>query len=133
MINIKNISKTFPGIKALDNVSITIGDKEFFGLLGPNGAGKSTLMNLLIGYLNPDTGNIFINDNKVSKNNSEFRMAIGYVPQSLALYDELNPVQNLEIFGRLYNIPSHLLKERIKEKLNAVQLYERRKDIVKNF
>jgi ABC-2 type transport system ATP-binding protein len=90
-------------------------------------------MNLLIGYLNPDTGNIFINDNKVSKNNFEFRMTIGYVPQSIALYDELNPVQNLEIFGRLYNIPSHQLKTRIKEKLNAVQLYDRRKDIVKNF
>jgi len=133
MIKIKNLTKTFPGIKALDNISITIEDKEFFGLLGPNGAGKSTLMNLLIGYLNPETGNIFINDNKVSKSNSEFRMTIGYVPQSLALYDELNPVQNLEIFGRLYNIPSHQLKERINEKLNAVQLYDRRKDIVKNF
>jgi ABC-2 type transport system ATP-binding protein len=133
MIKIHDISKTFLGIKALDNISLTVEDKEFFGLLGPNGAGKSTLMNLLIGYFNPDSGKIIINDNEVSVSNSEFRMTIGYVPQSLALYDELNPVQNLEIFGRLYNIPPGQLKERIKEKLNAVQLYDRRKDIVKNF
>jgi ABC-2 type transport system ATP-binding protein len=133
MIKIQNLSKSFPGVIALDNVSLNIEDKEFFGLLGPNGAGKSTLMNLLIGYLNPDAGNILINDNKVSIRNSEFRLTIGYVPQSIALYDELNPVQNLEIFGRLYNIPPRELKERIKEKLNAVQLYDRRKDIVKNF
>jgi ABC-2 type transport system ATP-binding protein len=133
MIKIQDLSKTFPGVIALDNITLTIEDKEFFGLLGPNGAGKSTLMNLLIGYLNPDTGHITINENKVSIRNSEFRMLIGYVPQSLALYDELNPVQNLEIFGRLYNIPALQLKERIKDKLNAVQLYDRRKDLVKNF
>jgi ABC-2 type transport system ATP-binding protein len=133
MIKIQDLSKSFPGVIALDNITLTIEDKEFFGLLGPNGAGKSTLMNLLIGYLNPDKGNITINENKVSIRNSEFRMLIGYVPQSLALYDELNSIQNLEIFGRLYNIPAHQLKERIKDKLNAVQLYDRRKDLVKNF
>jgi ABC-2 type transport system ATP-binding protein len=133
MIKIQDLSKSFPGVIALDNITLTIEDEEFFGLLGPNGAGKSTLMNLLIGYLNPDKGNININDNKVSIRNSEFRMLIGYVPQSLALYDELNSIQNLEIFGRLYNIPPLRLKERIKDKLNAVQLYDRRKDLVKNF
>jgi ABC-2 type transport system ATP-binding protein len=133
MIKIQDLSKSFPGVIALDNITLTIEDKEFFGLLGPNGAGKSTLMNLLIGYLNPDKGKITINENKVSIGNSEFRMLIGYVPQSLALYDELNSIQNLEIFGRLYNLPAHQLKERIKDKLNAVQLYDRRKDLVKNF
>jgi ABC-2 type transport system ATP-binding protein len=133
LISITGLTKTFPGVLALDNISLSIADKEFFGLLGPNGAGKSTMMNLLIGYLNPDSGNITINNNPVSKKNFAFRMNIGYVPQSLALYDELNPVQNLEIFGRLYNIPARKLKEIIKEKLEAVELYDRRKHLVKTF
>ena len=133
MLSIRNITKKFPSVTALDNISLSIGEKEFFGLLGPNGAGKSTLMNLLVGYLDPDEGDILIGDQRVSKRNFAFRMNIGYVPQSLALYDELTPVENLEIFGQLYNIPSKKLKEVIKEKLNAVELYDRRKDLVKNF
>ena len=133
MLSIRNITKKFPSVTALDNISLSIGEKEFFGLLGPNGAGKSTLMNLLVGYLDPDAGDILIGDQRVSKRNFAFRMNIGYVPQSLALYDELTPVENLEIFGQLYNIPSKKLKEVIKEKLNAVELYDRRKDLVKNF
>ena len=133
MLSIRNITKKFPSVTALDNISLSIGEKEFFGLLGPNGAGKSTLMNLLVGYLDPDEGDILIGDQRVSKRNFAFRMNIGYVPQSLALYDELTPVENLEIFGQLYNIQKQKLKEIIKEKLNAVELYDRRKDLVKNF
>lgn len=133
MIRIENVRKTFPEVTALDGVTLSIEKQELFGLLGPNGAGKSTLMNLLIGYLDPDEGELFINQLKVSKNNFGFRKKIGYVPQSLALYDELNAVENLEIFGRLYAIPSRQLKSTIAEKLEAVQLYERRKDKVRHF
>ena len=60
MLSIRNITKKFPFVTALDNISLSIGEKEFFGLLGPNGAGKSTLMNLLVGYLDPDEGDILI-------------------------------------------------------------------------
>ena len=102
MLSIRNITKKFPSVTALDNISLAIGEKEFFGLLGPNGAGKSTLMNLLVGYLDPDEGDILIGDQRVSKRNFAFRMNIGYVPQSLALYEELTPVENLEIFGQLW-------------------------------
>ena len=133
MLTITNVTKKFPSVTALDNISLSIGEKEFFGLLGPNGAGKSTLMNLLVGYLNPDEGEILIGDQKVSKKNFAFRMNIGYIPQSLALYDELTPIENLEIFGQLYNIQKKKLKEVIKEKLDAVELYDRRNDLVKNF
>jgi len=133
MIKIENVTKTFPGITALDKINLDIAEKEFFGLLGPNGAGKSTLMNCLIGYINPDEGEIFIDQLKVSRNNSAFRKRIGYIPQSIALYDDLNAVENLEIFGRLYSLSGGRLKSVIEEKLNAVQLYDRRKDKVKNY
>ncbi|MGA2623728.1 MAG: ABC transporter ATP-binding protein [Bacteroidota bacterium] len=133
MIQISNITKQFPTVTALDNISLTIRKQDFFGLLGPNGAGKTTLMSLLVGYLNPDQGEIHIAGGKVTQDGLHTRKNIGLVPQSLALYDELSAQDNLEVFGSFYHIEKRLFKERIKEKLESVQLYERRKDKVKTF
>ena len=133
MIEIKNITKKFPSVTALDNVSLEIKDQEFFGLLGPNGAGKSTLMNLLIGYLNADEGEILIDNESVNKDNLLVRAKIGMVPQTIALYDDLSAFENLEIFGSFYGIKKNLLRAVIAENLNKVQLFDRRKDKVKNF
>ncbi len=133
MIEIKNIKKKFPSVTALDNVSLEIKDQEFFGLLGPNGAGKSTLMNLLIGYLNADEGEINIDNERVKKDNLSVRTKIGMVPQTIALYDDLSAFENLEIFGSFYGIKKNLLRAVIAENLNKVQLFDRRKDKVKNF
>jgi ABC-2 type transport system ATP-binding protein len=133
MIQIKNVTKRFPTVTALNNVSLTIREKEFFGLLGPNGAGKTTLMNLLVGYLNLDDGEIVIAGEKVTQDGLQTRKNIGLVPQSLALYDDISAEANLEIFGSFFHIEKKLLKERIKEMLESVQLYDRRKDKVKTF
>ena len=133
MIEIKNITKKFPSVTALDNVSLEIKNQEFFGLLGPNGAGKSTLMNLLIGYLNADEGEILIDNESVNKDNLLVRAKIGMVPQTIALYDDLSAFENLEIFGSFYGIKKNLLRAVIAENLNKVQLFDRRKDKVKNF
>ncbi len=133
MIQIKNITKKFPSVTALDNISLQIKEKDFFGLLGPNGAGKSTLMNLLVGYLVPEEGEILIDNLKISGEKLSIKSKIGMVPQSLALYDDISALENLEIFGSLFEIPKKKLKESIDEKLNSVELYERRKDKVKTF
>ncbi|MBI1807929.1 MAG: ABC transporter ATP-binding protein [Ignavibacteria bacterium] len=133
MIEIKSLTKVFPSVTALDKISLTVNDGEFFGLLGPNGAGKSTLMNLLVGYLDPDAGEILVGGEKVTRDGLQTRKAIGLVPQSLALYDDLSAQDNLEIFGSFYHIEKRILRGRIKERLDSVQLYDRRKDKVKNF
>ncbi len=133
MIEIKNITKKFPTTTALDGINLKIKDRDFFGLLGPNGAGKSTLMNLLIGYLDSDAGEINIDNEKVKKNNLNIRKKIGFVPQSIALYDDISALENLEIFGSFYGIKKNLLRAVIAENLQRVQLYERRKEKVKNF
>jgi ABC-2 type transport system ATP-binding protein len=133
MIQLKNVNKSFSTVKALDEVSLEINKGEFFGLLGPNGAGKSTTMNLLIGYLSADSGSILINEEEVKTTELNFRKEIGFVPQSIALYDELSAVENLRIFGSLYDLPKAALEEEINSYLNAVGLYERRKEEVRNF
>ena len=133
MIRIKNLTKKFPSVTALDDITLNINEKDFFGLLGPNGAGKSTLINLLVGYLNGDSGEITINNQQVSQDNLELRKIIGLVPQTIALYDDISAQENLEIFGSLFNINKKYLLEIIKERLDSVELYDRRKDKVKTF
>ena len=133
MISIKNVTKKFSSVTALDNISLEIQKKEIFGLLGPNGAGKSTLMNLLIGYLDADEGELVVAGEKVTRNNLESRKKIGLVPQSIALYDDISAQENLEIFGSFFGIRKNLLRALIAENLNRVELYDRRKDKVKGF
>jgi len=133
MIQLKNVNKSFSTVTALNNVTLEINKGEFFGLLGPNGAGKSTTMNLLIGYLPADSGNIFINGEEVSTTKLNFKKDIGFVPQSIALYDEMSAIENLKIFGSFYDLPKAELEEEMNSYLSAVGLYERRKEEVRNF
>ncbi|MCX6168210.1 MAG: ABC transporter ATP-binding protein [Ignavibacteriales bacterium] len=133
MLKINHIIKNFENINALNNVSLTIPKGEFFGLLGPNGAGKSTLMNIIIGYLEADSGQVYIGEEKISSQNIQLRKKIGYVPQEVSLYLELSAYKNLKIFGELYGITSKKLESKIEYVLDLVQLKDRKKDQVKEF
>ncbi|MCB0730945.1 MAG: ABC transporter ATP-binding protein [Ignavibacteriae bacterium] len=137
-VEVTNLTKIFKtqvsnNITALDNVSLSIGEGIIFGLLGPNGAGKSTLMNCIIGYLNPDKGKILLKGDDTSELNLKYRLHIGYVPQEIALYQELTAIQNLKIFGSFYDLPAKVLNERISSALHLVKLEDRKSDLVKNF
>ena len=90
-------------------------------------------MSILIGYLAADSGNIFINGEEVKTDELNFRKEIGFVPQSIALYDELSAEENLKIFGSLYGLPKPELEEAMNSYLNAVGLYDRRKEEVRNY
>lgn len=133
ILEIQDVVKSFNGLTALNNISISINKGDFFGLLGPNGAGKSTLMNCIIGYLKPDTGNILLNKKNINELDLKYKLRIGYVPQEISLYLELSAIQNLRIFGGFYNLPKSFLNERITSVLKLVQLEERKSDLVKNF
>jgi len=133
MLKINHIIKNFENINALNNVSLTVAKGEFFGLLGPNGAGKSTLMNIIIGYLEADRGQVYIGEEKISSQNIQLRKKIGYVPQEVSLYLELSAYKNLKIFGELYGITSKKLETKIEYVLDLVQLKDRKKDQVKGF
>jgi len=133
ILEINEVVKTFNGLSALKKVNLGIKKGDFFGLLGPNGAGKSTLMNCIVGYLNPDSGKILLNSNNITDLDLSYRMDIGYVPQEIALYQELSAMQNLRIFGGFYNVSKKYLNERINSVLNLVQLDDRKNDIVKTY
>src|SRR5437868_10354618 len=101
MLRIQFVTKRYGTLSALDGVSLDIGCGEFFGLLGPNGAGKSTLMSLVAGLRTPDAGTMTLAGVPLSVADVATRASLGLVPQSIALYEDLNAEQNLRIFGEL--------------------------------
>jgi len=126
-ISAKNLHKSFGNVVALDGVDLEIQRGEFYGLLGPNGAGKTTMLRILCGLLRPDSGEITID---AAHNGT---LAMGVVPQEIALYDPLTARQNLEVFGSLSGLRGSNLAERIRTVLDAVGLSDRATHKVKTF
>ena len=133
MLTIENVTKRFGEIVALDRVSLSLARGEFFGLLGPNGAGKTTLMSLVAGLRAPDSGSISINGQRVGPNAMAPRRELGFVPQAIALYEELSAEENLRLFGKLYGLAGQELRARVDHGLHAAQLFERRQDKVQTY
>ena len=133
MISIKNLTKKFDKIVAVDNVSLDIKEGEVFGLLGQNGAGKTTIIHILATLLKPTSGTAEINGYDIIKNSSKVRNNIGIVFQAPSSDDMLTGFENLKIHSYLYGVPSELRVKRINELLKLVGLYERKDDIVKKY
>src|SRR5579862_5420773 len=133
MISIQDVTKHYNGTAALTKLTLEVKKGEFFGLLGPNGAGKSTLLNILVGYINADSGTVRIADTDVNRQPFEARRKIGFVPQEIALYGRLSAWENLIFFGSLYGIRGSVSKERAEKLLRAAGLWERRMERVDTF
>lgn len=131
MITIDAISKRFGERTAVDNLSLSIPQGEIFGLLGPNGAGKSTTISMMSGLILPDAGKVTVND--LSPDSIKAKRTIGLIPQSIALYEELTALDNLNFFADLYSLSNTLKDERINWSLEFVGLQDRAKDLVKSF
>ncbi|MEZ0536375.1 ATP-binding cassette domain-containing protein [Caldicellulosiruptoraceae bacterium PP1] len=128
-----NIIKRYGDFVAVDNVSFNIKEGEILGLLGPNGAGKTTLINCFVGLYKIDSGNLEIFGKKYDEYPSEIKKNIGFVPQELAIYDDLTAYENLKFIGRLYNLKGNLLKERIDYALDFTGLYDKKNELVSKF
>ena len=101
MIQVKNATKSFKGNTAVNDLNLQVASGEILGLLGANGAGKSTTINMLLGFLKPDSGQVLINEKECFANSSEVRNMIGYIPESVNLYPYLSGAENLDYFCKL--------------------------------
>lgn len=113
MIHVENLSKKLNRKQIIKKIDFHLEEGDVLGIIGPNGAGKSTLLSLLGGFMKPDEGSIDIGTHR-----------IGYIPQQLALYEELSVYENLNIFGAGLELPPEALKEKIKEVLQNLKLEE---------
>lgn len=116
MIQINNITKSYvKGKKSVDNLSLEIRDGEIFGFLGPNGAGKTTTIKMITGILNPDEGDILIDNVSIQKNPLEAKKKFGFVPDSPDMFLRLKGIEYLNFLADIYEIPSDIRKQRIEE------------------
>lgn len=104
VIDIKNISKSYGEIKALDNVSFEVKKGELFGLIGPDGAGKTTLFRLLTTLINPDAGSATVDGLDMMKDYREIRTRVGYMPGRFSLYPDLSVEENLQFFAAIFGV-----------------------------
>lgn len=103
-IVVKNLSKNYGKIHALSNVNLNIPAGQITGIVGPNGAGKTTLIKAIIGSLQPTSGTVGVLDLDPIKQRWDLRKKLGYMPQEMALYDDLSARENVAFYARLHHI-----------------------------
>ena len=133
IIEVHNLIKKFNGFTAVDNISFDVQPGEIFAFLGPNGAGKSTTIKMLTTLLRPTEGQLKLNGHDPVTDSDAARRSFGIVFQDFSLDDELTAYENMDFHGVLYNVAPAVRKERIEQLLKLVDLWERRRDLVKKF
>ena len=113
MIKISNLSKRYGQKVALDHLTLEITEGTIFGLLGPNGAGKTTLISILNGLTKYDEGEVTVFDLPLKENLNTIRKRCALIPQTLAFYENLSVIENLNFFGGIQNIEAEQLKKNI--------------------
>lgn len=127
MIEVKNITKKFNSLTAVNDISLTIKKGEIVGLLGPNGAGKTTTLRMIAGIFPPSKGSVFIDDQDLSKNN-KIKKNIGYLPEDNPLYEEMTVEEFLKFWAEIKGISKDELQEALKfviKRTNIKSVYYR--------
>jgi ABC-2 type transport system ATP-binding protein len=133
MLSLRGLGKDYGTRTAVKALDLEVSRGECFGLLGPNGAGKTTTISMICGVLTPSRGSVTIDGADVHADPYVAKARLGLVPQELALYEELTPVQNLRYAGALYGLAGPVLAERIRWVLDVVGLANRARDSVTTF
>lgn len=122
-LEIKNLSKSFDNIKAVDDISFSVNSGSVFGLIGRNGAGKTTTIRMIMNIYNPDSGDVFLKGEKTGQN---FKDLIGYLPEERGLYKKMKVWDTLLYFAELKGKSGKELNKKIEYYLKKFQLFDRR-------
>lgn len=131
MVEVKNLTKCYGDIKAVDDISFTANSGEVLGFLGPNGAGKSTTMNMITGYLSSTSGTVTVDGSEILENPKETKSKIGYLPEIPPLYPDMTVKAYLEF---MFDIKKVKLpkQEHIKEVMAIVKILDVQDRVIKN-
>jgi len=133
IIEVKNLTKKYQDLIAVNNISFNVAKGEIFAFLGPNGSGKTTTIKMLTTLLHPTTGEMTVNGCNPLKEQRQVRQSFGIVFQDPSLDDELTAYENMSFHATLYSIPRGDRAQRIEKLLRFVELWDRRHDLVKHF
>ncbi|MCC8013828.1 MAG: ABC transporter ATP-binding protein [Eubacterium sp.] len=132
MIEIKNLTKRFGKITAVDNISFTVNDGEIVGFLGPNGAGKSTTMNMMTGFISSTEGSVTIDGYDILEEPEKAKKRIGYLPEIPPVYPDMTVSEYLDFVCDLKKVKKSERKEMLQEILENVRLVEVKNRLIKN-
>jgi ABC-2 type transport system ATP-binding protein len=122
MIEIKNLFRSYDDFMAVQDVSFSINKGEIVGLLGHNGAGKTTIMKMISGYLEPSSGGITIDDLDITKQREQIQQRLGYLPEVLPVYPEMNVADYLDYVARLKGMDSEQAMQEVRRVVKATDL-----------
>jgi ABC-2 type transport system ATP-binding protein len=130
MIEIKNLTKNYGNLTAVDDLTLTIKDGDIFGFIGPNGAGKTTTMRILVTLLEPTRGKAFINGLDVRSEGKKVRRLVGYMPDFMGVYDDLKVFEYLEFFAAAFGIERKKRKSIVEGVLELTDLQSKKSTAV---
>lgn len=128
MIQLTSLRKEYDDVIAVKNLTLTINKGDIFGLIGPNGAGKTTIMRMMVGILEPTSGEALINNRPVHQDMMATRRMVGYIPDFFSLYDELKVYEYLNYFADAYSVPNK--SSRIDEVIAMMDLVSKRNNYI---
>ena len=121
IVELKDVSLSFDGEKVLDNLSLSINDKEFITLLGPSGCGKTTTLRIIAGFLEPEEGDVIF-DGNIINGVPAYKRQVNTIFQRYALFPHLNVYENIAFGLRIKKLPEAQIKEKVEEMLKLVNL-----------
>ena len=132
-IQTRGLTRTFGELTAVDDVTFSVAQGQFFGFLGPNGAGKSTTIKMLTGLLEPSAGSIEILGQPFTSGSLDLKRQIGVVPEGMALFGRLTAPEYLRFVGRMYGLDRKITDQRTDELLDFMQLSNETRKLVTDF
>ncbi len=122
MLELRNVSKSYRSIPAVEDVSFTLDRGEVLGYLGPNGSGKSTTVKMVIGMIRPTRGKVFFNGQDIHQDLSAYRSQLGYVPEEAQVYTHLSGLEYLQLTGRLRGMSERTVEHKARTLLQLLSL-----------
>jgi ABC-2 type transport system ATP-binding protein len=131
ILSLQGLTKSYGDLLAVDGLSFDVFQGEVFGLLGPNGAGKTTTISMICGLLKSDAGQVTIDGHSLADDHRECRRMLGLCPQEVVIWESLTCLEQLELMGRLYDVPSGVARKRALDLLNILGLLEKKHRLAK--
>ncbi len=122
IVETHSLTRSFGAMTAVDQVSLSVEKGAIYGLLGPNGSGKSTIIRMLCGVLPPDSGHATVLGYDIASESEAIKHQIGYMSQKFSLYTDLTVTENLEFYGRIYDLDRNTLAARINEMIQLTDI-----------
>lgn len=130
VIELKDLTKSFGNITAVNKLTINVPSGKIFGLLGPNGSGKSTTIRMICGIIKPTSGRGTVLGFDIERESEKIKKSIGYMSQKFSLYEDLTVKENLDFYSSIYGLSKKDAEKRIQDVIDMAELHGREKQLV---